>query len=711
MATQIIDKLKQIIDFSSVAKFDTEEFSQQGFIPLGRKDGQFFAAILKDSNQETIKKIIETKVGLSQSKFLVVDDVSFDSMISYINQHETPVKQKEEAPSQNKNQDDDLQKEPVEIISDSPVLASDSAVPVELPPANQHAKKRIGEILIEMGFITEEQLFDALVAAKKESLPVGTILVKKAYVSIADLKSALSAQQGYESVNADQLKIDSNVLNILPEDFIKLNSVIPLSFDGKTLVVGMVNPNEKHVINDIVYLTGLRPRVMLITHYEFTMCLETYYSESKKETSQIIQRIEKESIEFGVEESLWEQAERELQENSSTVVKFVNKIITDAIELKASDIHIEPRLTNFCVRYRIDGILKEVLQLPGKTESAILTRLKVISKMNIAEHRRPQDGSFSIKYKGSNYDFRINTLPVASKEKMVIRILTPAVALSSDKQEIELVGATPEDLERIKRIKSVPNGIILATGPTGSGKTTTLYALLKNINDEKINITTIEDPVEIKIEGVNQSQINAKAGITFASCLRAILRQDPDVILVGEIRDYETLEVAISAALTGHLVLSTLHTNSAAATITRLIEMGAKDYLISSTVAGVVAQRLVRRLCDTCKEEHYPTREEAELVVMNEQEIDKFMKVPIYQPKGCDKCGFEGYHGRLGVYEILQVTKEIKKLIAQGAHDIQIEEAAVGSGMKTLQQACLGHIIRGQTSINEFVRVLGPVNE
>jgi type IV pilus assembly protein PilB len=337
-----------------------------------------------------------------------------------------------------------------------------------------------------MGFITEDQLFDALIEAKKSSLPVGSILVQKGYVSVTDLKTALSAQQGFETVNTEQLKIDENVLNILPEDFIKLNQVIPLSFDGKTLVVGMVNPTEKGIINDIVYLTGLRPRIMLITYYEFNMCIETYYSESKKETSQIIQKMEEQAIEYSTnEESLYEQAERELQDTSSIVVKFVNKIITDAIELKASDIHIEPRINNFAVRYRIDGILKEVLNLPSKIESAILTRLKVISKMNIAEHRRPQDGSFSIKYKNNAYDFRINTLPVSTKEKMVIRILTPAVTLSSAKQEMELIGAAQEDIDKIARIKSVPNGIILATGPTGSGKTTTLYALLNSINDEK----------------------------------------------------------------------------------------------------------------------------------------------------------------------------------------------------------------------------------
>ena len=258
---------------------------------------------------------------------------------------------------------------------------------------------------------------------------------------------------------------------------------------------------------------------------------------------------------------------------------------------------------------------------------------------------------------------------------------------------------------------SCPNGIILTSGPTGSGKTTTLYSILKSLNDESVNITTIEDPIEIKLEGINQSQVNTKAGITFASCMRAILRQDPDIILVGEIRDYETLETAIAAALTGHLVLSTVHTNSAAATVTRLIEMGAKDYLVSSTLSGVIAQRLVRRLCDDCKKEYHCTREEAMLVTKNEDEIKKIMDTPIYKSVGCNKCKFQGYKGRLGVYEIMPVTKEIKKLISQGAHDLEIEENAVENGMTTLHKSCYNHILEGRTSIEEFVRVLGITGE
>ena len=334
-----------------------------------------------------------------------------------------------------------------------------------------------------------------------------------------------------------------------------------------------------------------------------------------------------------------------------------------------------------------------------------------MARMNIAENRRPQDGTFSINYKDCSYDFRINTLPVSGKEKVCIRILAPAVSLSSTDKEIKLVGASQADIDKIKQIVSCPNGIILTSGPTGSGKTTTLYSVLKSLNDETVNITTIEDPVEIKLEGINQSQINAKAGITFASCMRAILRQDPDIILVGEIRDYETLEIAISAALTGHLVLSTVHTNSAAATVTRMIEMGAKDYLVSSTLSGVIAQRLIRKLCDDCKEEYYPTREEAALVSTDPEEIERLMQTPIYRAKGCNKCNFQGYKGRLGIYEIMQITKEIKKLIALGAHDLEIEEAAVANGMTTLHKSCIGHIINGQTTIEEFVRVLGMAGE
>ena len=499
-------------------------------------------------------------------------------------------------------------------------------------------------------------------------------------------------------------------ISILPEDFIKTNKVIPLSSDGKTIKLGMVDPSNTNVLRDIVYLTGQTPIPFLITHIEFQNAINKYFSSSKQETRKIVKKVEEEALELDVEESIWEQIEKELQDSSGSVAQLVNKIITDAIESHASDIHIEPRLQNHIVRYRIDGILREVIEIPSRVEMAVITRFKVLSRMNIAEHRRPQDGSFSIKFKGKTFDFRINSLPVSGKEKIVIRVLAPPVSFDSAEKNIDIAGATEEDLEIIRKMIACPNGIILTSGPTGSGKTTTLYSLLRVLNTESVNITTIEDPVEIKLEGVNQSQVNTKAGITFAFCMRAILRQDPDIILVGEIRDYETLEVAISAALTGHLVLSTVHTNSAAATVTRLIEMGAKDYLVSSTLSGVIAQRLVRKLCK-CKQAYFPTHEEAAQILMDEDDIQKLMKTKLYKPTGCSECNMTGYKGRLGVFEILPITKEIKKLISQGAHDIEIEDAAVACGMRTLNQACFHHILTGETTIDEFVRVLGLVNE
>ncbi|OLA77307.1 MAG: hypothetical protein BHW55_05845 [Candidatus Melainabacteria bacterium 35_41] len=570
---------------------------------------------------------------------------------------------------------------------------------------------KLGELLVQKGYINDVQLLQALAESKRQKIPIGSTLFKLGFITLDQLKEILHLQTGYDLVTPEQLAGQEKFVKILPEDFIKNNKIIPISSDGKTLILGVVTPVKPDVLKEIIYLTGQNPKQLLMTHYEFENSLNTFFSEQKKETERVIKEIESESQEFEVEESLADMVDKQLKDSTGSVAKFVNQIITNAIDNKVSDIHIEPRLSGYIVRYRKDGMLQKVLDIPPKVETSVIARFKVLSRMNIAEHRRPQDGTFSIKYKNGSYDFRINTLPVSGKEKVCIRVLAPAVSLNADDKNIKLVGGTEEDVAKIKNMVSCPNGIILTSGPTGSGKTTTLYSVLKSLNDEDVNITTIEDPIEIKLEGINQSQINAKAGITFASCMRAILRQDPDIILVGEIRDYETLEIAISAALTGHLVLSTVHTNSAAATVTRLIEMGAKDYLVSSTLSGVIAQRLVRRLCDDCKEEFFATHDEARQIIANEDEIKEFMKKPIYRAKGCNKCDFTGYKGRLGVYEIMAINKEIKKLVALGAHDLEIEEAAVKNGMKTLHQSCLNHILNGMTTIDEFVRVLGVVNE
>lgn len=670
----VLEKLKESINKDLLSRFDSTLLEQMKFVPINVRTNIMYVAINPFANKEEIAAIIKNQN--LDVKFIQITEEEIDELLEHVlgNVYNKAV---------------------------ASVRLDDHHAP----------KKRLGEILIDKGYITDTQLIEALSESKRQGMPLGSALYTLGFITLNQLKETLHKQQGYDTVDADQLQIQDKVINILPEDFIRTNQVIPISSDGRILVVGMVNPGDNKILKDIVYLTGQRPRAMLITHYEFQNFIDSTYSHSKKETKQIIQQIEEESLEIQGEETLWEQVERELQDSTGSVAKFVNKIITDAIDTKASDIHIEPRLENYVVRYRKDGILKHVIDVPSKVEQSVLTRFKVLSRMNIAEHRRPQDGTFSIKYKGNAYDFRINTLPVSGKEKVVIRVLAPAVSLNAADRNINLIGATTDDLEKITKMVTCPNGIILTSGPTGSGKTTTLYSVLKSLNNEEVNITTIEDPVEIKLEGINQSQVNAKAGITFASCMRAILRQDPDIILVGEIRDYETLEVAISAALTGHLVLSTVHTNSAAATVTRLIEMGAKDYLISSTMSGVISQRLVRKLCDDCKEEYSPTMEEASKILINEEEAIKLTKTKIYRNKGCNNCDFSGYNGRLGVYEIMPMSKEIKKLIAIGAHDIEIEDAAIACGMKTLNQACLGHILNGYTTVDEFVRVLGMVNE
>ena len=667
---ELLNRIKNSVNFQILNKVETTLLEQYKFVPISVKDNYLFVVINSKSDKDVINLKLKEYFP-QQVKFIQVPDQDLFDLISVL-----------KAESQKNGSDDGTSKQ-----------------------------IKLGELLVQKGYISDVQLLQALAESKRQKVPIGSTLFKLGFITLEQLKEILHLQTGYDLVTPEQLAGQDKFIKILPEDFIRNNKIIPISSDGKTLILGVVRPVTPDVIKDIIYMTGQNPKQLLMTHYEFENSINTFFSEQQKQTEKVIKEIEKESEEIEIEESLSDMVEQQLNESTGSVAKFVNQIITNAIDNKVSDIHIEPRLTGYIVRYRKDGMLQKVLDIPPKVETSIIARFKVLSRMNIAEHRRPQDGTFSIKYKNGSYDFRINTLPVSGKEKVVIRVLAPAVSLNAADKQISLVGGTDEDIAKIKNMVSCPNGIILTSGPTGSGKTTTLYSVLKSLNDENVNITTIEDPIEIKLEGINQSQINPKAGITFASCMRAILRQDPDIILVGEIRDYETLEIAISAALTGHLVLSTVHTNSAAATVTRLIEMGAKDYLVSSTLSGVIAQRLVRRLCDDCKEEYFATHEEARQIIADEDEIQEFMKKPIYRAKGCNKCGFTGYKGRLGVYEIMSINKEIKRLVAVGAHDLEIEEAAIRSGMKTLQSSCIGHITDGLTTIDEFVRVLGVVNE
>ena len=682
MTTDLIEKLKDNIDIDLVSKFDYLDFIKYSFMPMCIKNNNYYIATEDKHFSNEGEQFIKSVLGENENyKFIALSSNILNDLISWYKKNIYNVSEKARKFLNN----------------------------LKHYGENQ-PKKMLGELLVEAELITKEQLNECLVIAKQLKLPLGSVLVQKNYVSVDDLREFLTFQTGKSFINTENLKIKRDVINLLPEDFIRLHKVMPIQIEDKNLVLGMLNPNDKRALNEVVYLTGLKITIRLMTSLEFNKLLETYFNKSDQETLEIIKTMEEEAT-FGEDESFSELIEREIRDSSGSVAKFNTKILCDAIDMGASDIHIEPRFQGYAVRFRISGILKEVLKLPPRVESAIITRYKVLAKMDIAEHRRPQDGTFSLKYKNISYDFRLNTLPVNGKEKMVIRVLVPAAAISSDDKKISLIGASEHDMDELYKIIASPNGIILASGPTGSGKTTTLYSILKNLNKEEVNITTIEDPVEIKIERLNQSQINKKADITFASNMRAILRQDPDIIMVGEIRDVETLDVSIAAALTGHLVLSTIHTNSAAATITRMIEMGAKDYLVSSTLTGVIAQRLVRRLCPKCREKYKPTLEDAKLVVSDSSKYEEFMNKTIYVAKGCEHCDYQGYDGRLGVYEILRITKDIRKMIALNSIELDIEEAAIKAGMSTLHQSCYNHIINGETTISEFLRVLGPVND
>ena len=676
-----LEKLKNSIKKEYVNNFELNLMESSGFIPVDKRKNDFYIILNRNkiANKEKIISIINEKFPNLVAQFIPIPANDFDSILNFISK---------------------------ELIKHTPKTE-------QINTTNEMSAE---EILVTIGWLTKEQLTECKKIAAEQQIPLDSVFYEKKYLSFERIASYLKKKYGCDVISKKQIKIDRSFTKMLPDDIVEKKRIITLSMEGNKLGIAMVNPSDNYTIREVSLSTGRSLNVYCIPSFEFEKYLKEYFIKKKteqtaKETERIIQSIEEESAQYEDEESLWTQVEKELQDASGNVAKFVYKIITDAIDAKASDIHIEPRIGYYVVRLRSDGILKKVLDIPGSIEQAVITRFKVLARMNIAEHRRPQDGTFSIKYNDRMYDFRINTLPVSGKEKVVIRILAPAVSLKASGDKMVIQGASDSDIKKIHDMVQAPNGIILTSGPTGSGKTTTLYTILKALNKEDVNITTIEDPREIKLEGINQSQVNTKADITFATCMRAILRQDPDIILIGEIRDFETLEVAISAALTGHLVLSTVHTNSAAATVTRLIEMGAKDYLVSSTLTGVIAQRLVRRLCDKCKEEYIPTEEEVSHIATDPEIQQKLMKTKLYRKKGCKECGYLGFAGRLGIYEVMPITREIKKLIAQGAHDIEIEEAAVAAGMRTLKSSCLEHIIEGRTTTDEFIRVLGYANE
>jgi type IV pilus assembly protein PilB len=480
--------------------------------------------------------------------------------------------------------------------------------------------------------------------------------------------------------------------------------VLPLRVDhqSKRMEVVMARPDNLHVLDEIALLTGYRPIPRVSTHTELVTLLDKFYS-TRTSSDEVLARMEQDisrgdSVDFSAE-SVSSGLEAEMEVDAAPVVQLVNSILLEAIETDASDVHVEPQKERLLIRFRVHGILREVKSIPKKMAGSVVSRIKVASGMDIAERRRPQDGRMKIKAGSIEVDMRVNTIAVQFGEKVCIRLLKPNATSGG----LEKLGFTADEGARINKMIKAPNGIILVTGPTGSGKTTTLYSCLREINTPEMNITTIEDPIEYPLAGVNQTQVSHKSGLTFAICLRAILRQDPDVVMVGEIRDEETMEAAIHAALTGHLVFSTLHTNSTAKTITRLLEMGAPAYMISSAVIGILAQRLVRRLCVKCKTPYQATEEELRLLGVK----DVTQPVTLYKGTGCERCLGSGYEGRIGLYEIMNINREIGELIEQNASTYAIQDASVRAGMLTLAMDGKRKIFAGMTSVDEVTRVLG----
>jgi type IV pilus assembly protein PilB len=562
---------------------------------------------------------------------------------------------------------------------------------------------RIGEFLLQQGLIQENQLKQALLESKATQQPVGSVLVRLGMLSNKQLGQALAQIHNVQYIDAEHIQLNPQVMKLLPESFIRQNTVIPLALDeeGKRIAVVMARPDSLTLLDHVAALTGYRPVPKLSTHSELLELIDQFYSRNhlaQQDTvvAQLEQNLQSSDHLFGIGTA--ESIEDEVQGSEAPTVQLVNSILRDAIQMGASDIHIEPQKERLMVRFRVDGLLKEIRQLPKSFSGPVVSRIKVASGMDIAEKRRPQDGRMRLTSGSQQIDMRVNSLTVQFGEKIVIRLLKPNATTGG----LDKLGMDEEDVIKLGRLINQPNGIVLVTGPTGSGKTTTLYACLRALNSVERNITTIEDPIEYPVAGINQTQVSHKSGLTFALCLRAILRQDPDVVLVGEIRDEETLEAAIHAALTGHLVFSTIHTNSASKTITRLFEMGAKPYLVSSAVIGIVAQRLVRRLCTHCKEPEALTDETRKTLNLQPDEA-----VTLFRPVGCEQCEKTGYSGRVGLYEIMPLSRELQTMIESQAPINMIEDVAVKEGMQTLAMAGRRKILSGLTTLEEISRVIG----
>ena len=556
--------------------------------------------------------------------------------------------------------------------------------------------QRIGEILQEQFEVSQSDIDLALQDQQKSELQLGEILIKKKIISEVTLAEALAKQfsmEFYPSLS-EQHGIDDLLIKI-PISFTKDRMFFPLKQENDQLLVALADPTDTSLLNDLGTLTGVSIEPCLATEEEILKAINRSYEKNAGATSGVI-----EEIEANKDSDLIHNLEPEdLLDTSdeAPIIRFVNSLITQGYKERASDIHIEPFERELRVRYRIDGILYDVHQPPLKAHAGIVSRIKIMSQLNIAEKRLPQDGRFRVKVAGSDVDVRVSTLPTAFGERVVLRLLDK----SSNVLSLEQIGLKDQLLQDIVGMISKAHGVFLVTGPTGSGKTTTLYSALTRLNQREKNIITVEDPIEYQLAGVGQIQVNAKIDLTFANGLRSILRQDPDIIMVGEIRDQETAEIVIQSALTGHMVFSTLHTNDAAGALTRLVEMGVEPFLAASSVVGIMAQRLVRRICPHCREEYQPPGE-----LLNELAAEGLPENPVfYQGRGCEKCMNIGYWGRTGIYELLKIDDQVRDLLLKNKDAATIRKAAMENGLKPLRTAGLEKALRGETTLEEVLRV------
>jgi len=557
---------------------------------------------------------------------------------------------------------------------------------------------KLGEILIKNGKTTESGVNDALAEQKVTNGKIGTTLIEMGYIEEDDFISAYADQLGYRKAdNFMLLEADSAVASLVPEDFARENRVLAVQKSETTITVAMEDPEDVVAVDSVKRLTNLNPDILVVGPSLLEKAMDKVYGEIQK-TAEVAETIDNITVVSGDEGS---QEEVDLSPDKASdedapIVKLVNLIFMESIKERATDIHIEPMEKQVYIRIRIDGVLQTIMTPPVASLSGLVTRIKILSNLNIAEKRLPQDGRFSIKAPGKDIDIRVSILPTVYGEKIVMRLL--------DKTGFDFnltsLGFPKQNLGTFKKVIKQPYGMVVVSGPTGSGKSTSLYAALKEIKSERTNITTVEDPVEYQLDGVNQVQVFEDIGLTFGSTLRSILRQDPDVLLIGEIRDGETADIAVKFALTGHLVFSTVHANDAPGTITRLLDIGIAPFLVGSCLNLVMAQRLVRRLCSNCKEEYNPTKQELGLVGLDPS------KVPgkLYKAKGCAECRNTGYKGRLAIFEMIPMARDLRKLVFENANEDEIRQASLDNGMETLREAGLARVLDGTTSIEEVLR-------